>query len=415
MEKTIQLNKVFKEFNQTKCRYRIAMGSAGSGKSVDIAMDYILKLSDPKYKGANLLVVRETDTSHKDSTFSELKAAIERLGQENLWDIRYSPLHLKSKITGNTIKFRGCHTEDDRARIKSITVEQGKLCWCWIEEAFEVTEDSVNLIDDRLRGILPDNLYYQITLSFNPVNGNSYLKKHFWDYNSPDIFRCHSTYLDNRFIDEAYARRMERRKEIDPEGYRVYGLGEWGETGGLILTNYVIEDLSLDFSNYNEVHYSQDFGYNHANCILELGFKDDEMYVLREIYVHEKDTSEIIDLANKANISKSRIMYCDSAEPDRIKMWKKAGYRAVPVQKEPNSVKAQIDYLKQHRIHINGSCLNTIKEIQQWKWLKDKTTGEYTDEPVPLEDDAMACLRYGIEPYRKNNRLKTLNKSAFSL
>ena len=87
MEKTIQLNKVFKEFNQTKCRYRIAMGSAGSGKSVDIAMDYILKLSDPKYKGANLLVVRETDTSHKDSTFSELKAAIERLGQENLWDI----------------------------------------------------------------------------------------------------------------------------------------------------------------------------------------------------------------------------------------------------------------------------------------------------------------------------------------
>ena len=415
MEKTIQLNKVFKEFNQTKCRYRIAMGSAGSGKSVDIAMDYILKLSDPKYKGANLLVVRETDTSHKDSTFSELKAAIERLGQENLWDIRYSPLHLKSKITGNTITFRGCHTEDDRARIKAITVEQGKLCWCWIEEAFEVTEDSVNLIDDRLRGILPDNLYYQITLSFNPVNGNSYLKKHFWDYNSPDIFRCHSTYLDNRFIDEAYARRMERRKEIDPEGYRVYGLGEWGETGGLILTNYVIEDLSLDFSNYNEVHYSQDFGYNHANCILELGFKDDEMYVLREIYVHEKDTSEIIDLANKANISKSRIMYCDSAEPDRIKMWKKAGYRAVPVQKEPNSVKAQIDYLKQHRIHINGSCLNTIKEIQQWKWLKDKTTGEYTDEPVPLEDDAMACLRYGIEPYRKNNRLKTLNKSAFSL
>lgn len=415
MEKTIQLNKVFKEFNQTKCRYRIAMGSAGSGKSVDIAMGYILKLSDPKYKGANLLVVRETDTSHKDSTFSELKAAIERLGQENLWDIRYSPLHLKSKITGNTIKFRGCHTEDDRARIKSITVEQGKLCWCWIEEAFEVTEDSVNLIDDRLRGILPDNLYYQITLSFNPVNGNSYLKKHFWDYNSPDIFRCHSTYLDNRFIDEAYARRMERRKEIDPEGYRVYGLGEWGETGGLILTNYVIEDLPLDFSNYNEVHYSQDFGYNHANCILELGFKDDEMYVLREIYVHEKDTSEIIDLANKANISKSRIMYCDSAEPDRIKMWKKAGYRAVPVQKEPNSVKAQIDYLKQHGIHINGSCLNTIKEIQQWKWLKDKTTGEYTDEPVPIEDDAMACLRYGIEPYRKNNRLKTLNKSAFSL
>lgn len=415
MNKTVELNKVFKEFNETKCRYRIAMGSAGSGKSVDIAMDYILKLSNPKYKGANLLVVRETDTSHKDSTYAELKAAIERLGQSAYWKIWHAPLHMKSLITGNTIKFRGCHSEDDRARIKSITVEQGKLCWCWIEEAFEVTEDSVNLIDDRLRGELPDNLYYQITLSFNPVNANSYLKKHYWDYDSPDIFRCHSTYLDNRFIDEAYSRRMERRKQIDPEGYKVYGLGEWGETGGLILTNYVIEDLPLDFSFYNEVHYSQDFGFNHANCILELGFKDDEMYVLREIYVHEKDTSEIIELANRANISKSKLMYCDSAEPDRIKMWKKAGYRALPVEKEPNSVKAQIDYLKQHRIHINGACLNTIKEIQQWKWQKDKTTGEYLDEPVPLEDDAMACLRYGIEPYRKNTRLKTLKKSALSI
>ena len=54
----VGFNPVFKEFNRTKCRYRIAMGSAGSGKSVDIATDYILKLSDKKYKGANLLVCR---------------------------------------------------------------------------------------------------------------------------------------------------------------------------------------------------------------------------------------------------------------------------------------------------------------------------------------------------------------------
>ena len=80
----IQLNSVFKEANQTKCRYRVLMGSAGSGKSVDVAMDYILKLSNPKYTGANLLVVRETETSHKDSTFAELTSAIDRLGQNDI-------------------------------------------------------------------------------------------------------------------------------------------------------------------------------------------------------------------------------------------------------------------------------------------------------------------------------------------
>lgn len=415
MERTVKLNKVFKEANQTRCRYRVLMGSAGSGKSVNVATDYILKLSDPEYKGANLLVVRETETSHKDSTYAELVSAIDRLGQTKLWNIKSTPLLLENKITGNTVIFRGCADERSRQRIKSITVKQGKLCWVWVEEAFEVAKSSIDLIDDRLRGELPDNLYYQITFTFNPVNAHSYLKTEFWDYKSPDIFTCHSTYLDNRFIDEAYSRRMERRKELDPEGYRVYGLGEWGETGGLILTNYRIEDISQSFESYDKIVYAQDFGYNHANCILEVGFKDDEIYILRELYVHEKDTNEIIELAEKMNFDKSRVMYCDSAEPDRIKMWKRAGYHAVGAKKEQGSVKAQIDYLKQHKIHIHGSCLNTIKEIQQWKWEKDKNTGEYLDEPVDFMDDAMAALRYSIEPYRRNLTIRTMSKSHLGL
>ena len=72
----IRLNKVFKEFNRTRKRYRLAKGSAGSGKSKNIALDYIMKLSDHNYKGANLLVVRQTEASHKDSTFAELLLTI---------------------------------------------------------------------------------------------------------------------------------------------------------------------------------------------------------------------------------------------------------------------------------------------------------------------------------------------------
>ena len=94
------------------------------------------------------------------------------------------------------------------------------------------------------------------------------------------------------------------RKEQDPEGYKIYGLGEWGERGGLILTNYVVEDLNTGFEYYDNVLYAQDFGYNHANAILEIGFKDDEIYVLRELYVHEKDTSEIIAMANGMGFDK---------------------------------------------------------------------------------------------------------------
>ena len=412
----VEMNSVFKEFNKTKCRYRLAMGSAGSGKSVDIAMDFILKLSDMKYKGANLLVVRQTETSHKDSTFAELLSAINRMGLSRFWSYTLTPLTLTCKTTGNMIIFRGFSDQRARERVKSITFPQGKLCWIWCEEATELQESDCDILDDRLRGQLDNpNLYYQMTFSFNPVSASHWIKRKYWDYESDDIFKCHSTYLDNRFLDKSYHKRMMMRKEQDPEGYQVYGLGEWGELGGLILTNYVVEDLPTDFNRYDNVLYSQDFGYNHANCILEVGFKDDEIYILRELYVHEKDTDEIIQMANEMNIDKHKKMWCDSAEPDRIKMWQKAGYKAEGVKKEQGSVNAQIDYLKQHKIHINGCCLNTIKEIQQWKWQKDKTTGLYIDTPVDFMDDAMAALRYSVENYRRNKRLKTINKSLLGL
>ena len=49
---TAQFNPVFRPVNEWRGRYRILKGSAGSGKSVNIAQDYIAKLSDPAYTTA---------------------------------------------------------------------------------------------------------------------------------------------------------------------------------------------------------------------------------------------------------------------------------------------------------------------------------------------------------------------------
>ena len=62
----------------------------------------------------------------------------------------------------------------------------------------------------------------------------------------------------------------------------------------------------------------------------------------------------------------------------------------------------QIDWLKGRKIHIHPSCVNVIKEIQQWRWRVDEKSGEYTDEPVNVFDDAMAALRYAVERWRKD-------------
>lgn len=402
MNINVQANPAFKEVNLSTKRYIVEKGSAGSGKSVDAAQEYILRLM--RDKGRNLVCIRKADITNRDSTFAELSGAVYRMFGEKAdqyWEINYSPLRLTCRSNGNKIIFRGMNDEKQREKLKSITFQKGKLTDVWCEEATELTQADFEIIDDRLRGELPPGQFYQIRLTFNPVNKNHWIKKAFFDISDPNVLTHHSTYLMNRFIDDAYKARMERRKLVDPDGYVIYGLGEWGEIGGLILSNYIVEEFDTSPSKFDYMVNAQDFGFNHANCLGEVGFKDGELYLCKELYVFEKDTAEIIQMANQKGFNKQLTMWCDSAEPDRIQMWKKAGYKALPVKKEQNSVKAQIDHLKQHRIHIHPSCVNTIKEIQQWKWRKDEKTGEYLDEPVPFQDDAMAMLRYSIELERR--------------
>lgn len=383
-------------------------GSAGSGKSVDTAQNYILRLMQDK--GRNLVAMRKSDISNRDSTFAELTGALYRMfgdKYEAYWKINKSPMSMTFKSNGNQIIFRGMNDDRQREKLKSITFPKGKLTDVWLEEATEFTQADLEIIDDRLRGELPEGQFYQIRMTFNPVNKNHWIKKVFFDIPDPNVLTHHSTYLGNRFIDEAYRQRMERRKIVDPEGYQIYGLGEWGEIGGLILHNWEVGECSQNPADYDDFAIGQDFGFNHANAILPLGIKDDVIYITKEIYVFEKDTSEIIELARYAGIPSNKQMWCDSAEPDRIMMWQKAGYnRAKGVNKggSQGSVNAQIDYLKQHKIIVDPSCVNTIKELQQWKWKKDEKTGEYLDEPVPFQDDAMAALRYGVEGWRKRKK-----------
>ena len=413
MNLTIRANPSFKQVDRSRKRYIVMKGSAGSGKSVDTAQNYILRLMQDK--GRNLLCIRKADVTNRDSTFAELQGAIFRMfgdQYKKYWYINESAMKIRCKLNRNEIIFRGVNDDKQREKLKSITFKNGSLTDVWIEEATEITQADFEIIDDRLRGELPEGQFYQIRLTFNPVSASHWIKKQFFDRSDPDVLTHSSTYLQNRFIDEAYHRRMERRKEVDPEGYKVYGLGEWGETSGLILHNWKVEEIPLDFEYYDDIAIGQDFGFNHANAIYVYGFKDADIYVLFGLYGYEKDTSEWIIEAEKAGIPKNKVMWCDSAEPDRIKMWKNAGFKARGVHKEQNSVKAQIDWLKgnpkgknersiKRTIHVHPQNTDFIAEIRQWKWKFDDKRNEYMDEPVPFFDDAMASLRYGTEGWRK--------------
>ena len=120
-----------------------------------------------QYPEANTLVVRKTFNTLRDSCYSDLKWAAQRLGVAHLWEFTKSPLYATYKPTGQQIFFRGL---DDPQKIASISVPVGYLCFMWIEEAFEVDkEEDFDMLDESIRGEIPSYLFKQITLDKETV------------------------------------------------------------------------------------------------------------------------------------------------------------------------------------------------------------------------------------------------------
>ena len=151
----VKTNEIFRPVHESKKRYVIMKGSAGSGKSVDTAQQYILRLMQDK--GRNLLCVRKSEVTNRDSTYAELLGAINKLGVQKMWKDTANPLRLRCK-NGNSIIFRGTYNDKQREKLKSITFTEGKLTDVWAEEMTELTQEDFEVIDDRLRGELPEGI-----------------------------------------------------------------------------------------------------------------------------------------------------------------------------------------------------------------------------------------------------------------
>lgn len=204
-------------------RYLILHGGAGSGKSVFAVQRYVYKMLTQKQ--FNLLVVRNTGKTNRDSTYALFRQILIKWKLYNYFKINESDLRIKCNINGNEIIFAGL---DDVEKLKSVTFSKGELTDIWIEEATEIQESDFNQLDVRLRG---KGTKKQIVLTFNPIDINHWIKKRFIDKKDDNVLVMHSTYKDNDFLDEDYKKLLESYKDTDPYYYDVYCLGNWGVLG----------------------------------------------------------------------------------------------------------------------------------------------------------------------------------------
>ena len=182
-----------------------------------------------QYPLANILVVRQTASTLKDSCFAQLLWAIDKLGLSKYFKTRVSPLEIEYEPTGQRIIFRGL---DDVFKTTSITVPKGVLCFGWCEECYEISEDSFRTLDESLRGELPDGYFIQWTMTFNPWS-ECWLKERFFDKvdqmtglnEELGIMAITTTYKCNEWLSDADRQMFENMRQTDPDRYRVAGLG----------------------------------------------------------------------------------------------------------------------------------------------------------------------------------------------
>lgn len=266
-------------------RYRVVKGSRASKKSTTTALNLIIRMMSPQYDLANVLVVRQTASTLKDSCFKQLRWAISRLGVDNFWKARVNPLELEYKPTGQVILFRGL---DDVAKIASVTVAHGVLCWGWLEEAYEAEEEDFNRLDESLRGNLPPGYFIQWTLTFNPWDGNSWLKRRFFDVERDNIYALSTNYQCNEWLSADDLAMFDDMRETDYERYKTAGLGEWGLPEGQYFRQWRDSDHIVDPFQIPKAWVkvrAMDWGSARPYAVLWMAIDyDGNAYVYRELY-----------------------------------------------------------------------------------------------------------------------------------
>lgn len=397
------VGKGYKEFWHWKGRYRVVKGSRASKKSKTTALWYITNLV--KYPESNLLVVRKTYRTLKDSCYTELKWAIHRLGLDNFFDTKASPLEITYKPTGQKVYFRGL---DDPLKVTSITVDKGYLCWMWLEEAYEVNNESdFNMLDESIRGAIPEStgLFKQITITLNPWNEHHWIKKRFFDTEDDQTLALTTNYLCNEFLDDADKKVFEFMKKNNPRRYRVAGLGEWGIVDGLIFENFEEKQFDIDEIRCQKgikSVFGLDWGYTNDATALFCGLIDTKnmlLYVFDEMYEKGMSNEKIAKKITKMGYAKERIR-ADSAEPKSIdRLYDLGIQRITKARKGKDSIINGIDFLQDYKIIVHPRCVNFITEITNYTWDEDSKTGRKLNKPIDDFNHLMDAMRYAIEDY----------------
>lgn len=276
-------------------RQIILYGGSSSSKSYSVAQCFLIMVMR---EGQNMLVMRKTGASIRDSIYQSFRRAAEQLGISHFFQFKDGVKIIKCLLNEAQIIFKGL---DDSEKIKGLE----SIKRVFMDEWNEYEEGDYKQMKLRLRGMEGQ----QLVFAFNPIKENHWIKKNVFDVeewhdvpmavtlggvtlpaeltevksirmNAPkelmhkrtgelithpsDMIAIQSTYLNNFWVvgspdgtygyyDEQCIATFEHNRLNDPDYYNVYALGEWG----------VIRTGSEFFGSFNRGKHCDVCKYNH--------------------------------------------------------------------------------------------------------------------------------------------------------
>jgi len=368
--KVIHTNKVFRHLQQDRSKIVVQQGGTRSGKTYNILM-WIIFAYCQQNKGKMITIVRKSFPAVRGTVMRDF---FQILRDYNMYT---EDLHSKSNneyvIEGNTVEFISLDIPQKirgRKRDLLFVNEANELNFeDWQQLVFRTTE--------------------QIIIDYNPS------EEFHWIYDKvltrDDCSFYQTTYLDNPFLPVQIVEEIERLKETDENYWRVYGLGERGQSRSLVFTFSTIPSIP---PRAKLISYGLDFGFsNDPTAMVATYMEGDNIYVEELIYRTGMTNQDIGNEFAKLGLDRRDEVYADSAEPKSIEEIHRMGWNVKNTSK--GTINQGIDMLRRYKIHVLDTSSNVIKEMRNYKYIEDKN-GDLTNKPVDKYNHACDALRYSV-------------------
>jgi phage terminase large subunit len=204
-------------------------------------------------------------------------------------------------------------------------------------------------------------------------------------------------------------------KKNKPRRYHIEGRGNWGISEGVIYEGWEEKAFDIDALAQNKdelFRVGLDFGYSAdptglVALFINMGAKT--IHIFDEHYERGMLNNAIAKMIEDKGFKKSRIT-ADGSEPKSIDELKALGIFGVKAAvKGPDSINTGIQFVNQFKIYVHPRCTNTIVELSNYVWDKNKE-GQQINKPIDDYNHILDALRYAVEDLArmKQPRIRSL-------